>query len=291
MNMTRKKQRDLRAELEKKAEEHYYTMRDGTKIRVLEFNLAKEPHEVILFFIPGFVTVFQSWEKVLEPLTKEFRIYYFESREKASSISPSRRVERRNALEKMAYDIKEVIEQMELDKQKYVTISSSTGGTIEVAALSKQWHKPLGAVMVGPTMEYHVHWIAPLFVSLIPEFIKKMFMPILRWYMGAVYVNKKENPEQYAKYIRAGEEAKIRKIRRILWQMTKYKCWEMAPKVTTETLLVGASSDKMHATEECVKTHELMPNSTFVDLGSNKATHSQPLVDEIIKFIEEINKE
>jgi hypothetical protein len=47
----------------------------------------------------------------------------------------------------------------------------------------------------------------------------------------------------------------------------------------------------MHATEECVKTHELMPNSTFVDLGSNKATHSQPLVDEIIKFIEEINKE
>ena len=287
--LTRKKM-DMRTELEKKAKEHYFQMSDNTNVKVLEFNIAKKPDEYILFYIPGFGTVFQSWHESIEHLSKEFKIYYFESREKASSIMPNKKTERNITLHKMAYDIKGVIEQLELDEKNYVTICSSTGGTIEIEALSEKWLNPKGAIMVGPTVEYHVRVIVAIFISLVPEFMKKMVMPIVRWYLGKVYVNKKENPEQFIKYMRAVEEMKVRKIRKPIWQMVKYKCWHMLPKIQTKCLIIGESGDKMHVDEETIRTSKLIPNAEYINLGSNKAAHSLPLVNTVKDFIKKLKK-
>ncbi len=287
--MCRRKKEDLRSEVEKKSKATYYTMSDGTKVRVLVFDSAKNPHEYSIFVIPGFVSVFQGWDEVIEPLSKEFKVYYFESREKSSSIMPNRRIERKVTLTRMAYDLKEVIEQMKLDDTKYITVCSSTGGTIQIEALSNKWINPPGAVMVGPYTEYSLHLIVPILLSLTPNFVKDFFMPIFRFYMGKFHVDKEKYPEQYKKYVRAGEESNLRKIRKVIWRMgNKYSCWEMVPKVETKTLLIGAAEDKMHTTEMTQRVHELLPNSEYKDLGTNKATHSQPLVDSVKKFINEL---
>ena len=287
--MARKK-KDSRTEFEKKAEIRYIEMSDCTKIRVLDFKLAKNPDEYILMFIPGFVTVFQSWEKVLKPLSEDFRILYFESREKASSIMPNRREERKITLQKMAYDIKETVEKLDLNSKKYVTVCSSTGGTIQVEALSKNWLYPQGCVMVGPMIEFNMKFIAGFMMTIVPEFVKKLFHPVLRWYMGTVFVKKKEHPEQYAKYVRAGEEASLRKTQRVTRQTRKYQCWDMVPKIEHNCLLIGASTDKMHASEATKKVHSLLPNSSYIDLGSNEATHSEPLVKTIREYVVELKK-
>ncbi|MFW9923547.1 MAG: alpha/beta fold hydrolase [Candidatus Thorarchaeota archaeon] len=286
--MTRKKE-DLRAEIEKKADVRYFTMSDGVKVRVLEFNFAENPRKHKLMLIPGFVTIFQSWKEIIEILSKEYHIYYFESREKSSSIMPKRKMERQVTLQKMAHDIKEVVEQLNLDKQKYITLCSSTGGTIEVEALSEKWLHPNGAVMVGPTVEYDVRFFAAFGCTVVPEFVKKFFLPFFRLYMGKIYVDKKKYPEQYAKYVRAGEESNLRKIRKVLWQMTKYECWDMVPKIEAKCLLIGATEDKMHASEMTYKVHQLIPNSEYIDLGTNKNAHSQPLADTINKFVDELD--
>jgi len=287
----KKQKKDLRTELEKKAEILYFKMSDGTKVRVLDFNLAEKPNKYTLFFIPGFITVFQSWHAALEVLSKDFRIYYFESREKHSSIMPNKKIERQIDLHKMAYDIKEVIEQLELDGTQYLTVCSSAGGTIEIIALSEKWLNPKGAVMVGPTVEYHMTRFIIYGLSIIPAFVKGLIMPFVRWYIRKVYVDKKEEPEQYIKYVRAAEESELRKIRKPLRQMRTNKCWDLLPKIEAKCLLIGASKDKTHLTEETFRTHELIPNSSFVDLGSNKASHSQPLANAINDFIIEIEKQ
>lgn len=287
--MSRKK--DLRTELEKKAVERYFTMHDGVKVRVLDFNLAEDPHEFSVFIIPGFVTVFQSWYEVVEKLSPKYRIYYFESREKAPSIYPKRKMEYQITFHKMAHDIKEVIEQLKLDEQKYITLCSSAGGTIEVEALSEKWLHPKGTVMVGPTVEFDVKWSAPFLLYLVPEFVKKIFFPFFRLYMGTVYIDKKKYPEQYTKYIRAGEEAYLRRIRGLIRQMRKHQCWDMVPKIEAHCILIGATEDKMHASSMTKRVHELIPNSEFVDLGTNKNAHSQPLIDLMIEYIERLSKE
>jgi len=79
--------------------------------------------------------------------------------------------------------------------------------------------------------------------------MKDVFMPLFRFWMGAVQIDKKKYPEQYAKYVRAGEEIDMRKMKKLMWQLTNYNCWEMVPKVEAKCILVGASEDKMHAAE------------------------------------------
>jgi alpha-beta hydrolase superfamily lysophospholipase len=289
--MCKKKIRDYRTEFEKSAEERYFTMRDGVQVRVLVFDFAEKPHKYKIFMIPGFATVFQGWSEMIERLSKNHTIYYFESREKASSIMPSGKIARNTSLHQMAYDIKEVVEQMKLDEGNYITISSSTGGTIQVEALSEKWMNPDGAVLIGPTIEYHIHWFPALIVTIFPAFLKALFTPLFRFYIGTFYVDKKKHPEQYAKYVRAYEEIQVIKIKALLWQITKYKCWEMPPKIdNTKCILVGAEEDKMHAAEETMRTHKLIPNSEYVDLGTNKATHTKPLVDLALKFIADLEK-
>ncbi|MCK5046223.1 MAG: alpha/beta hydrolase, partial [Candidatus Heimdallarchaeota archaeon] len=215
---------------------------------------------------------------------------YFESREKSSSIAPNRKVQRSTTLRKMAYDIKEVTEQLELDKQDYIILCSSAGGTILVEALSEKWLNPPGAIMVGPTMEYHIQFIAPFLITIVPDFMKNLFMPLFRWFLGKFHVDKKEHPKQYAKYARSGEEAILRKIRRVLREMYRYNCWHMPPKIETRTLIIGASTDKVHATEEAIRTHELIPNSSYIDLEDNIAAHTQPMADALKDFIKELEK-
>jgi alpha-beta hydrolase superfamily lysophospholipase len=284
--MCRRKKKDYRTKLEKKGKELFFTMSDGAIVRVLDFDLAENPHEYTIFLIPGFITVFQGWEKVVKALVTDFRVIYFESREKFTS-SLSRKLVRKLYFDRMGEDIKEVIATLELDKEKYVTLCSSTGGTIQAHALANKWINPTGAVMVGPAFDYKISLFVKIGATIVhPFLVKTLFFPLVRWYIANVYVDKEKEPEQLEKYIRAIEEADLRKTQTLLRKMRNYSCWELAPQIETETLLVGASADKMHQTESCLKAHKLIPNSTYVDLGSNKATHSQPLVEEMYKFID-----
>jgi len=281
----KKEKQDYRTELEKKGEEKYFTMSDGTIVRVLDFNF---------------------WQRVMELLTPKHRVIYFESREKFTSTVP-RKLERKITFTQMGYDIKEVVEQMGLDGQKYITLCSSTGGTILYEALARKWLttggtilyealarkwlKPTGSVSLGPSMIYNIEWYVSFFSQFIPNFIiKTVFRPFVRWNLTKVYVNKNAEPEQMVKYMRAFDEADLRKSKPIIRKMRKYDGWDLPAKIDTPSVLIGASSDVMHAADNCKRVDSLMPNSYYVDLGSNKAAHEEPLIDEIYKFIQKIEE-
>jgi len=288
--MCRRKKIDYRTDLEKKAEEKYFTMSDGTIVRVLDFNLAKEPDEYIFFLVPGYTTVFQSWHKVTELLSVKHRVIYFESREKCTSTVP-RKLERKITFTQMGHDIKEVVEQLELDKQKYITICSSTGGTILYEALSRKWLRPTGQVAIGPAMIYYIKGFITFLSRFIPNFvIKTLFRPFAQFYLKKAYVDEKAEPEQMIKYLRAFDEGELRKSLPVLRKMRKYNGWDLPAKIDTPSLLIGATTDIMHVADNCKRVDSLMPNSYYVDLGTNKAAHEQPLIDEIYKFIQKIEE-
>ncbi len=47
----------------------------------------------------------------------------------------------------------------------------------------------------------------------------------------------------------------------------------------------------MHANEETIRASKLIPNAEFINLGSNKAAHSLPLVNTVKDFINRLKKE
>lgn len=265
-------------------------MSDGAKVRVLDFNLAEQPNDYTIFLIPGFITVFQSWHRVIKLLAPEFRILYFESREKVSSKLPSRKMKRKITFDRMARDIKEVIEQMGLEEKKYITFCSSTGGTILIKALSNGWIHPDGAVMVGPMVEFRVSLFLKVASIVLPNILlQTVLFPVAKFYLKNVYVDAEKEPEQVEKYMRAFEEADLYKTKPIFRKMRHYSIWDLPEKVETKTLLVGASVDEMHSTEDCKRVHQLMPNSQYIDLGSNKATHSEPVVEALKGFLHDLD--
>ncbi|MHA1355454.1 MAG: alpha/beta fold hydrolase [Candidatus Heimdallarchaeota archaeon] len=289
--MCRKKEKqDYRTELEKKGEEKHFTMSDGTIVRVLDFNLAENPDEYTFLLVPGYVTVFQSWQKITELLTPKHRVIYFESREKFTA-TVSRKLERKMTFSQLGHDIKEVVEQMGLADQKYIGICSSTGGTILFEALAKKWLSPTGLVAIGPSMVYYIKTFVTFLSRFIPNFIiRLLFRPFVRWYLKRAYVDDKAEPEQMVKYMRAFDEAIIKRALVLLRRMRKYDGWDLPSKIDTPSVLIGASADVMHATKNCKRVDSLMPNSYYVDLGTNKAAHEQPLIDEIYKFIQKIEE-
>ncbi len=283
--MTRNKKKDYRTDLEKKGVPKFYTMRDGAQIRVLEFNLAENPSEYVIVLIPGFLTVFQSWQRVMELLTPKYKVLYLETREKVTCYVP-KKLARKIRLTIMAQDLKEVFEQLNFKEQKYLVLTSSLSGNIMTEALANKWLNPTGNIMVGPSVAVHVSLFVVIMSALIPNFIKKAVMvPSIKWYMKRFYVDVKAEPEQLDKYIRAFVEADLRRAMPLMRSFYRYSIWDMPSKIEVPTLLLGASADKMHAAQECLRTHELMPNSVYIDLGSNKATHSEPLIEELEKFI------
>jgi alpha-beta hydrolase superfamily lysophospholipase len=277
--------------LEKRARQHRMMMRDGVQVRVLEFDLGPQPARRTLLVVPGMATVFQSWQEAVQLLSDGYRIFYFESREKASSVLPDHPAKAIITLREMALDLGEVTRQLGLELHPYYVLASSTGSTILIEALSHGWILPRGAILVGPMVKPRIGRMAAFLTSCTPMALKNLVMPFYRAYLRAVYVNRKRHPEQYAKYIRAAEEVELPKIYRLLWEMTTYDGSELLANVTTPCLLAGASRDGMHVLAETRRIQRLLPKATVIDLGSNEAAHGQPLVDAIQAFVMGLEKD
>ncbi|MHA1532764.1 MAG: hypothetical protein ACTSR6_12290, partial [Candidatus Heimdallarchaeota archaeon] len=115
----------LKAEYEEYAEERYFTVSDGSQIRVLLSKAPKEEYNELTFvLIAGWNTVVSGWDEVLLEAMKDFDVVYIETREKGSSIVV------KNAkfdMDRFSSDIQEIIEELQINQKKMIIFSSSLG--------------------------------------------------------------------------------------------------------------------------------------------------------------------
>ena len=111
----------------------------------------------------------------------------------------------------------------------------------------------------------------------------KPVKPLIRWWLRR---NKTESPEQAAKYIRVMNEAESKKWKKVALNFLFWKWWDVYAGVKNDLLLIAAEKDKMHAAEVTQKLRKLMKNSTYINLETNKKTHTKPIVDLIREYLE-----
>ncbi|MDZ7265690.1 MAG: hypothetical protein ONB16_14035, partial [candidate division KSB1 bacterium] len=58
---------------------------ENVSLRVISFKPAHETNNPAVLFIAGWITLLSAWKKVLQEMTKDFQVYYVETREKISS--------------------------------------------------------------------------------------------------------------------------------------------------------------------------------------------------------------
>ena len=268
------------SEFEKKAKEFQVTMSDGASVRILRSTPPKDKSNgYSLILIVGWGTIVPAWNLLLMEAIKDFDIIYFESREKASSYLPK---SAEVGMERMARDIQEIVEQLELDEKKLILVGSCIGATTISYGMYKNMYNPFMPVLIAPPARFEVPPVLRQMIPFSPTFLWGAVQPVLRWW---IIKFKSEDEAQAAKYLRALEEADAKKWKRLGLRLAYKRYWKIFPEIKNHSLLIAAEIDKMHDAKVTRKINDMLENSVYINMGSNKNTHSPIMVEKIREYI------
>jgi len=264
----------------------FVKVKENVSLRLITFSPPKPSKKPPIVFVPGWVSQISGWLQVLLEVTREYTVYYIETREKISSIVEG---DAEYSIEEMGKDVIEVLKQKELINKKYYLFGSSLGGTIILDLWRFLETKPLSLILVGPNAEFRVpkswHYIVSVFYPPLYNLLK----PSVKWYLRTFRMNIEHDFAQYEKYSEALDSADPWKLKKAVLSVEKYKVWELLKNISTPTLIFTASKDKLHEPDNMQQIAELMPNTEIIDLHTNSGTHSRKMVDEMRKYLAGLN--
>ena len=277
-----------KSKFEQSAKEQYIEVFDGSQLRVLSFEHPPNPTEDIeIMFIPGLLTIFPRWEKVVQELNEHYKVHYIESREKKTSRLVKRATMK---IQEFKSDLDYIEKALGLDKRKYITMSSSMGGAQVLENLVTKGINPIGSILLSPGVELIFPKWAPIFLRFVPAFAITLLKPYVRWHIRNKTVDAEKEPQQARDYVRSVNEADVKKLRRIVVKnANRYDGWHLLPKIKDRIILIGASTDKAHSEEFSKRVSKELVNCTYFDLGTNKAAHDTPLVEVTMEFMKELS--
>ncbi len=274
----------MRSRYEDLAEEELLTMSDSTQLRILKtFAPENTRSGYTLFMVAGWGSVVLGWEDVLLEAMNDFDIVYFESREKGSSKLAKKA---KNNIDRLSTDIAEIIQILDLHKEKLISFGSSFGAVILADGFSKKKFDAALNVLVAPAIQIDLPKLMRYFIPFVPHWVMNLVKPIVKRWLKK---SKSENPEQAAKYIRVMNEADSRKWKKVSIHFLFWKWWSVYEKVENDILLVAAEKDKMHEADITKKIGKAMKNSVYINLETNKNTHAKPIVDLLREQIKQEN--
>ncbi len=272
----------LVSEFEKLAKEQYFKTSDGAETKILTTKAPKETAiGYTLLLIPGWGTVVPGWEQVLMEATKDFDILYIESREKGS-FRPSEK-KTINDINRLALDVKEIVEHLKVDQNRLVTLTSSFSTLTIADLLGTKKIKPNLNVLIGPVYQLNMPPTTRYLMHIVPNFVITWTEPIWRWWLRKF---KSEDPVQAAKYNRVLEESDFKKWRAVAKRVCFIKVWDLYRQIEdTRVIIIGMETDKMHTVELAKSILAVIPKAEYIDMKTNRAAHSGEMIEVIRKLI------
>jgi pimeloyl-ACP methyl ester carboxylesterase len=282
-----KQREDLRplCALGAEAKEQMIEVQDGVSLRVIEFTPAVDQNNPVVIFVGGWITQLVTWKIVLKEMTKDFKIYYVETREK---ISSEVRVHSDYSVEEIGADLAQIIERLNLQSGKYVFFGSSLGASAIVESYRLLKQKPQALVLIGPNAVFRVPLTWKIIVTLFYPPLYALVKPPAKWYLKTFRLNVEADMEQYVKYCSAIDAADPWKLKKAVLAVAKYSIWDKLESLDCPVLLVDASKDRLHEPENLRRMTTMMPQVTRIDLETNKGTHSEKVVEEFRSFIDHL---
>ncbi len=259
---------------------------NNVTVRIITFTPGEKNNNPAIVFVAGWISLIKGWQIVLREMTKDFKVYYIETREKISSI-----VNRKEqySLESIGRDIITLISHFNVDEKKYILFGSSLGATAILDCCQYLEKNPLCLVLIGPNAVFSIpKWSIPVIFMFPPRFYL-MLKPIVKWYLKTFYLDVESDYAQYAKYCRALDAADPWKLKKAALPLSKYEVWDLLEDIKYPTLIIGASKDVMHIPENLHRMTEMMINATYLDLETNTLTHSKDMVKEMREYIDQLN--
>ncbi len=256
-------------------------------LRVITFNPPERSENPSVVFVAGWISHIQSWKEVLKELTSDFKVYYVETREKISS-----RVRGKSefSIYTLGRDIVELVSILKLKEKKYILFGSSLGATVILDCYNSLKKKPLCIVLVAPNAEFRMPGFGKVMVTLMPSFLYRIIKPFVKWYLKTFRMDVKSDYQQYEKYCRALDAADPKKLKKASLSLSKYTVWDVLKEIETPLLIIGASKDKLHEPENIRKMTSMIKNCKYIDMETNKNTHSRELVKIMRDYLSDLTR-
>ena len=260
----------------------YLSGMDGVKLFQVHFKPKLPSPYAPVIFIAGWGSVIDSWKIVIKEMTKDFEVFYIETREKSSSIHHSKQ---ELNIESLGNDLPCVLSEINLINKPYIMFGSSLGATVILDAISKNKINPTKAIIIGPNAEFHIPLVWLLIIQFTPSIFLYFLKPLVKWYMKKKYIDINSDPEQYHKYVNVLNKANLKRLRRSTLSFSSYKIWDQLSNIHQSILIFTGSKDIMHGYENILRMSSLLPKARLIDMGTNQNTHSIEMVIKIREFL------
>jgi pimeloyl-ACP methyl ester carboxylesterase len=240
-----------------------------------------------VLFVAGWVSRMESWRDVLKDMSRDFVIYYLETREKCSSqISGKAEF----GVEDIASDLVSTVQQLKLRSDNYIFFGSSLGASSIIEANKSLSELPICQVLISPNAVYRVPWLGMIIVRLTHPWFYIVIKEIVKWYLRTFRMRLDADYNQYKKYADALDAADPWKLKKAMIKLSKYQVWDMLSAVETPTIIIGGHSDTLHEPENLQRMASLMKNAQYIDMETNSHTHSPMVVNQLRQFLMELKQ-
>lgn len=266
--------------------EYMLEVSDGVSLNIIDFipkNISQD--KPVIIFVAGWISLISGWKGVLKILTSEYRVVYLESREKQSSTVPNVKKVRFN-MERLQLDIGEVIEKINVTTGNFILAGSSLGATaiLEYCVTGKK--EPSAAVLIGPNTEFKFPSILGALLPLMPPSLYVLIKPVVKWYLRNFRLDKKNSMEQIQKYEKTLDCADPYKLKANALAIKNYSIWSRIKSINVPCLILGATTDTLHGTENIKHLLNIMPYASYLEFESNMDTHSEKAGHAIVEYIQ-----
>jgi len=250
-------------------------------LRVVTFYPKLKGESLHVVLIPGLVSVMLTFKNILKELTKDFVVYYVETREKSSSIVPDKSDYH---VESIGRDIIAVISHLDLKENKYILCGTSLSATAIIDRFNEFKAQPRCMVLLEPNAIFdYPRW--SLFIIRYSAPLYRFIKPIAKWYLRNFRVNTEEDNEMYEINCRALDAADPFKLRDVVLSIASYQIWDRLSSINSPALIVCASKDTFHRHDDIAKLVSMIKGSTYCDLETHKRIHSWEFVDRMRNYI------
>ena len=258
---------------------------DNVALRVTTLAPAAPSSNPDVVFVSGWISQLHSWEDALGDMTRDFTVHYVETREKATSQVVGKTD---YGVEAVARDIVRIVAHLGLRGGEYVLLGSSLGATAAIDALRLLSEQPRCLALIGANARFRVPLWGRILVTLFPPRLYLIIKPFIKWYLRHFRLDPEHGRIQAEKYAQNLDAADPWKLRKACLALAGYQIWDHLPLIRVPTLVFGASKDTLHEPENILKIMEGIAGSVYRDLQTNERTHSAEMVEELRKFLAEV---
>jgi hypothetical protein len=261
-------------------------LQNGIDLKTVTFTPAAAKGLPSLLFFPGMASIIDNFTGTLLGLTKDFVVHFVETREKSSSRLPAGTT---FEVREIATDISGAVDSLIPENEDYILVTYSLAATAAAESFNNVLKKkPCLFVMIEPSGTFRVPGFG-LFLASHFAWMYKAIKPFVKLYIKKAMINTKEDYDMHLIIIRILDNADPYKLAPTLVAAARYSVWNSLEKIDVPTAVIGASKDTFHNLNDAMEISSHIRGSQYIDMVTNKRTHSPEVAECILKIYKEIS--